>query len=224
YTWGWSLVHFLMNDPRYTAKFQRFFTSLPDSKGAEKISINFGNFYTIREEDVLAAFVRELGLKNADGVRRLEVEWHDYVEGKLHLVSRSGLEKAGFAAKAVDRKIRATRLLKEAIAQGSRNPLAYHSLAEIYAEDGKRSDAMETWKKALEIDPLNGAIYARMAFFLPDGEKAERQRLQALAAELGSDDFWTYLDLESGEKPPAEDPGKKPGGEGPGGKKPPDGG
>ena len=102
---------------------------------------------------------------------------------------------------------------------GSDNPLVYHELAEIYAVDGQLKDAGETWKQALELDPLNGLFYSRWAFYLRD--KAEAERMQALAFELGTDDFWVFLDL--GDKKP--EPGKKPeGGDKPGGQDPPGGG
>src|SRR5439155_8552115 len=36
YTWGWSLVHFLMNDPRYADKFQKFFLALSHGKNVRR--------------------------------------------------------------------------------------------------------------------------------------------------------------------------------------------
>jgi len=225
YTWGWSLVHFLMNDPRYAAKFHHFFLSLPDVKKVERVSVN-GTMWTISQADVMTVFARELGLKDADAVRKLDAEWHDYIEEKLKLVTASGKERAGFKANQDGRKIKATRLLKEAIAMGSRNPLAFHTLAEMKAEDGQLKDAAELWKQALAIDPLNGLFYSRWAFYSARLDKKEAERMQALALELGADDFWVFLEL--GEKKP--EPGKKPGGDEPGGgdkpggKDPPDGG
>lgn len=104
---------------------------------------------------------------------------------------------------------------------GSQNPLTFHTLAEMKAEDGQLKDAGELWKQALEIDPLNGLFYSRWAFYSARLDKKEAERMQALAFELGTDDFWVFLEL--GNKKP--EPGKKPGGEKPpGGGDPPDGG
>jgi tetratricopeptide (TPR) repeat protein len=211
YTWGWSLVHFLMNDPRYAAKFQKFFLNLPDAKKVERITVN-GSMWTISQADVMTVFARELGLKDADAVRRLDAEWHDYIDEKLKLVTATGKERAGFKAKQDNRKIKATRLLNEAIAMGSANPLVFHTLAEMKAEDGQLKDAGALWKKALELDPLNGLFYSRWAFYSARLDKKEADRMQALAYELGTDDFWVFLEL--GEKKP--EPEKKPGGEKPG--------
>jgi tetratricopeptide (TPR) repeat protein len=225
YTWGWSLVHFLMTDPRYTAKFQKFFLNLADAKKVERVAVN-GSMWTISQPDVMTVFARELGLKDADAVRKLDAEWHDYIDGKLKLVTASGKERAGFRAKQDGRKIKAGRLLKEALAMGSRNPLAYHSLAEMAAEDGRLNEAADMWKQALALDPLNGLFYSRWSFYEANRNKAEAERMQALAFELGTDDFWVFLEL--GDRKP--EPGKKPGGDEPGGGKkpggndPPDGG
>ena len=221
YTWGWALVHFLMNDPRYAAKFQRFFLSLSDAKKVLRVDVGGGK-ETMKQEDVLPVFMRELGLKDATGLRKLQVEWHDYIDAKLDFVSIAGIERAALKAKRDGRTIRATRLLKEAIAKKTKNPIVHHTLAEIYAEDGKLVDAEAEWKRASELDPLNGLFYSRLAFYIAPKRKADAIRLQGLAAELGEDDFWVYLDLE-GEKP---EPGKEqpPDGSGPKKPKPPGGG
>jgi tetratricopeptide (TPR) repeat protein len=224
YTWGWSLVHFLMNDARYAAKFQKFCLNLSSAKKITRISVN-GTMWTISQADVMSVFARELGLKDADAVRKLDAEWHDYIDRELKLVTATGMERAGFRAKRDKRKLRATRLLKEAIAMGSRNPLAFHELAEIQAADGNLNEAGETWKRALALDPLNGLFYSRWAFYLARRDKAEAERMQALAYELGTDDFWVFLELGGRKPEPGKEPGgKKPGGDEPGGGSPPDGG
>ena len=224
YTWGWSLVHFLMNDPRYAAKFQKFFLGLSDAKKITRIQIFQSSKWTISQSDVMNVFARELGLKDADAVRKLDAEWHNYIDENLKLVSAAGKARAGFRAKRDGRKIKATRLLKEAIGMGNENPLVFHELAEIYAVDGQLKEARETWKRALEIDPLNGLFYSRWAFY--ERDKKEAERMQALAFELGTDDFWVFLELgdkkpEPGKKPGGDDPG---GGQKPGGQDPPEGG
>jgi tetratricopeptide (TPR) repeat protein len=204
YTWGWSLVHFLMSDARYTPKFQRFFFALPDAKGVQRQRIANG-LYTIDQQDVWTVFTRELGLKDAAAVRKLEVEWHDYVDQKLKLVTRYGVEKAAFKAKETGRTLRATRLFNEAIDKGSQNALVFHNLAEIYAAGGKRDLAFDTWKKAIEIDPLEGVFYSRMAFYLDDTDKKEAGRLRKLAEEIGYDDPWTII-VPGDENPEPEKP------------------
>src|SRR5258708_36072551 len=94
YTWGWALVNFLMNDPRYAPKFQKFFFALPEAKGVQRENAAYG-MYTIKQEDVFTIFQRELGLKDANAVRKLDAEWHDDVQSKLQQVPCYGYEKAG---------------------------------------------------------------------------------------------------------------------------------
>jgi tetratricopeptide (TPR) repeat protein len=206
YTWGWALVHFLMNDPRYAPKFQRFFLALPDAKGVQRKPAANG-MYTLDQDDVLTIFMREMALKDASAVRKLQAEWDDYVDVKLKLVTCSGFEKAGFNAKEEKRTLRATRLFKTAIEMGSKNPLVFHELAEIYARDGKRDEAFATWKRAIEIDPLEGLFYSRMGFYMEDTDKAEAERLRKLAKEIGCDDPWVNA-IFVGENPEPEAPPK----------------
>ena len=208
YTWGWALVHFLMSDARYAPKFQKFFFALPEAKGVQRTDAAYG-MYSIAQEDVFKIFQRELGLKDANAVRKLDAEWHDYVQSKLKLVSRSGYEKAGLEAKREDRKLRATRLLSTAIQKGSKNPLVFRALADLQAEDGKTSEAIDTYKLALAADPLDAEVYARLAFQVRPKDEKEAARLRGLALELGADDPWVHLDLEEEESGSGE-PGKKP--------------
>jgi tetratricopeptide (TPR) repeat protein len=211
YTWGWALVHFLMSDPKYAQKFQHFFFALQEAKGVQRKTAANGG-YTLAQADVFTIFVREMGLKDALGVRKLQAEWDNYIDSKLKLVTRSGYEKAGFKAKEVGRTIRSTRLFKTAIEKGSLNPLVYHELAENYALDGKLDDAFAMWKKAIALDPLEGLFYSRMAFFIEDKDRAEADRLRKLAKEVGCDDPWVNYSLigdsPEPEKPPK--PGDKP--------------
>jgi hypothetical protein len=211
YTWGWALVHFLMSDPRYASKFQHFFMALPESKGVQREELTQG-LYTLKQSDVFTIFAREMGLKDAAAVRKLQAEWEDYIAGKLKLVTCSGYEKAGFKAKEVERPKRAARLFKTAIEKGSKNPLVFHNLAELYAADGHRDEAFAAWKQAIAIDPLEGSFYSRMAFFLEDSDKTEADRLRKLAKEIGYDDPWQYATPgeEKPDPPKPEKPGEKP--------------
>lgn len=211
YTWGWSLVHFLMNTPAYKDKFIKFFLSLADAKGVGHQPAGMGDMHTIKQEDVLPVFMRELGLKDATALRKLEVEWYGYIDERLKLVSTSGLEKAGFEAKQAGRKLRATRLFREALEKGSRNALVCKELSKLCVDAGKTEEAEELLHKALEIDPLNGEFYWMLAQRAHAGgaEHAEEYaRLLALSKEVGYDDPWADIDLDGDGKPDEPDPGK----------------
>ncbi|MBK7877229.1 MAG: hypothetical protein IPJ77_16050 [Planctomycetes bacterium] len=214
YTWGWTLVHFLMNTPAYKDKFVKFFLSLPNAKGVLKESGPAG-MTTIKQDDVLTVFMSELGIKDAPALRKLEKEWHDYIDEKLTLVTTTGLEKAAFKAKETGRKLRATRLFKEAIEKGSKNALVYSELAELYRTEGKTSEAIDAMKQALAIDPLSGKFYFDLADALERSDKAEAERLKALAKEIGYDDPWIDLDGDGEKEKPKPGEGEPPRPDGP---------
>ena len=62
YTWGWSLVHFLMNDKKRAKPFQKFFIGLATGKGIKRESMGMG-LSTVSGEEVWNAFRDYLGLK-----------------------------------------------------------------------------------------------------------------------------------------------------------------
>jgi hypothetical protein len=203
YTWGWSLVYFLMNDPRYQPKFQKFVFTLARGKGVQRESMGVGTLQTVKADEVWRVFREELGLKDAAAVKALESEWHKAIE-VLKPATLAGLEKAGMSA-ASERPLRATRLLKEAIEKGSRNPLVYSRYAELLLGKDRRLDAVEAYKKAVEIDPLDGQFYAKLGHAMMYGNKdapsnAEANRLIALGKDLGYDTPWIEIALGGDDK------------------------
>jgi hypothetical protein len=192
YTWGWSLVHFLMNDTRYAAKFQKFFLALSSGKGIVREPLDRDNLTTLKQADVWKIFMNEMGLKDGAAVRKMEVEWYDHID-KLGLVSANGLAKAAFTAAGSypqPRPIRARRLFKEAIEKGCVNPLAFEKYAELLDDAGEHEKAMSLIDKAIEIDPLEGMFYNRRGHRMLLKKNAEGDKWVALGEELGFDDDW----------------------------------
>jgi tetratricopeptide (TPR) repeat protein len=163
YTWGWSLIHFLMNDARYQAKFQKFIFTLAKSKSVKREAMGVQNLKTVEGDEVERVFLSELGIKDANGLKKLETEWHDYVKG-LKPATLRGVEESGISAAAHGRPLRALRILKEAIDKGSQNVFVYHRYAETLYAKGRSDEAIAMWKKAIELDPLNGEFYARIGY------------------------------------------------------------
>jgi tetratricopeptide (TPR) repeat protein len=191
YNWGWSLVHFLMSDPRYQKKFQKFVIDL--AKGKDIRRDTYGGLKIVRGEEIFRVFKKHLGLKSKEDLEWLEGEWHTYVKEKLKLVSPRGKEKAAAAAKAAipPRPIRAKRLFKEAIDEGSTNPLAFHKYAELLVDDKKYEEAFNMWQRAIELDPLNPQFYAKLGREKAKrGDKKEGARLMQLAIEIDPDYAW----------------------------------
>ncbi len=212
YTWGWSLVHYLMSDAKWRPKFESFFLTLSKGKGVRREEMNIDNLRTCTQDEVWRIFREELGLKDADAVRRLEIAWHEYVAGLIAKnTSVSGKAKAGYAALEGDprRPLRAKRFFQEAIAEGSRSPRVFLELAKLLIEDGKVGDGVALLDKAIALDPFNGSFYGRKGLTLyATGNKTEGERLRKLAKEIGGDDPWIIIDLDDD-----DDEAKKGGGE-----------
>jgi tetratricopeptide (TPR) repeat protein len=197
YTWGWSLIHFLMNQDKYQKKFQRFVTTLANGSDVKREPFGLNGLMDVKEGEVKRVFMKCLDLKNKEALLALEREWHGYVQQGLKAATARGLEKAGLnvAASYPPRPIKAKNLLEKAIDAGSTNPLAYDKLASLYAgEDEGFEKAIPLWRKAIELDPLTARFYSNLGHALTKkGQKDEGKRLIELAKELDPDDPW--LDL-----------------------------
>ena len=99
-------------------------------------------------------------------------------------ITASGLEKAAVKALRTNRDKRAERLFQEAIAAGTRNPNTYHQYAGLLLDKKKRDEAIEQWKRAIELDPLTGEYYYALGKAMKKGNRAESERLIALAREV----------------------------------------
>lgn len=198
YNWGWSLVHYLMNDPKRAQKFESFFLTLSKGKGVRREEIGFDNLKTCSPDEVWRVFRDEYALKDAESVRKFEIAWHEYVHELIAKnTSVSGKEKAGYAAleSSPPRPLRAKRFLQEAIDGGSTNARVFLELAQLHFADGKFNDGIALLDKAIALDPLNGSFYARKGRALKAKDKPESDRLVRLAKEVGDDDPWIEIDL-----------------------------
>ncbi len=199
YTWGWSLVHFLMNQEKYAKKFQRFVTMLVSGGDVQREPFGLKGLMDVKAGEVLRVFMKCLDLKNKEALQALEKEWHGYVRGKMQAVTPRGLEKAGMkvASSWPARPIKAKNLLQKAIDSGSTTAAAYDKLAGLYAsEDQDFEKAIPLWRKAVELDPLAAVYYANLGHALTKkGQKDEGKKLIGLAKELDPDDPWLDLDL-----------------------------
>jgi len=191
YSWGWSLVHFLMDHPTYEKRFKKFVIGLARSKEVKRT--HRGNLKQVAGEEILRFFKKTLGLTKIEDFLALEEEWHDYVTEKLKLITPRGKEKAASAAMSSypTRPIRAKRLYNEAIDEGSTNPLTFHKYAELLYDDSKYMEAVAIWDRAIELDPLNAQFYAKKGrALLKLGDKEESARLTKLAIDIDPEYAW----------------------------------
>lgn len=187
YTWGWSLVHYLMNDPRYKDKFPKFMVALAKGKDVKREGIVVDNLYTMKADEVMRVFMRELGLKDPAALRKLEDEWHEYVDTKLKVDSVDGKAKAGLYASRSGRPLRAMRLLGEAIDGGTKRTTAYLRRGQLLFAREKTDEGIALLRKAIELDPLDGEFYGVLGYMLQQNKDTagEGERLERLAKELG---------------------------------------
>lgn len=216
YTWGWTFVHFLMETPKYAKKFQAFYRSLSSSKDIRRVPFQ-GDMVTIEGPELLRAFKKALGV---DDLAALEKEWNAYIDTKLKVESVTGYEEAAFSASSSGRPLRAKRYFKLAVEKGSTNPAVYLKYGDIL-EGSDRAGAAELYRKGLQLDPVNPALWAALGRLTKgmdgDENKAAGKKMIALARELDPDSVDTWMLVEDAmekEGPAARPSGGSGGGDG----------
>jgi len=192
YTWGWTLVHFLMETPKYKKGFQKYVTGLAGSKGVKRVVGGAFNLEEVSPEESLRYFRECLKLSTDKAVEDLQKEWYDYIQNTLQVSSTAGLEKAATAAYRDGKPIQAKRLFGEAYAAGGMSANGLHRYARMVRPQDKAL-AEKLWKEAIEQDPLVGTYYFELARLKEGQDEEEAKRLKALAKELDPEvDVWSF--------------------------------
>ncbi|MCP3914477.1 MAG: hypothetical protein GY711_02845 [bacterium] len=191
YTWGWSLVHFLMHHPKHKKRFQKFYVDLARSKKVERYLTGGADpLWTCTQEEVLRVFKVSLRVEKR-GLKELEREWHVHVQDLLDNLTVRGLEKAAMQAYWADRPIRARRLFEEAIEAGSEQPLVHLRYGYLLYRDDAFGAAGKAVRQGLEHDPLDPYSYLLLGRILrAKGERDPARKSVQLALELDPDDAW----------------------------------
>ncbi len=191
YYWGWSFVHFMMSTPAYQKKFKTFFVDLARAKDVQRKATGQLDFVAVSTEECVRVFKDRMGLKDLTG---LQNEWYEYVK-KLDAPSVRGYEEAGKRAYHEGRiKFRATRLLTEAVAKGSRDPESLVCFADCMRRAGKNDDALSAIDRAIDVDPLDADLRAQRGFLMAAiGDKEGGAKMIALAKEMNPDGL--YVDI-----------------------------
>ncbi len=189
YNWGWTLAHFLMETPKYEKKFKKFVLGLAKDKDVSRFSLGLGSLRSVRGKEVWRLFRKHLKLKTDEDVDKLEAEWYAYIQEELQFDNVRGKEVAGMRDLNSGRPLRGSRLLSEAIEEGSKNPLVFVELAEHYEKKDRLEDSVELLRQAVELDPLEAKYTFRLGRALKEsGETDEGEKLMALAKEIGTND------------------------------------
>jgi hypothetical protein len=189
YTWGWSLVYFLMNEPQTAKRFEDFFLGLARDRAVQRQQVTLAGslrWAQVEGDEMLRYFRKKMGLKRDEDVLDLEARWHDQVEHELTVTSSRGLARAARMAERHGRKQRARRLYGEATEQPGADALTHHRFAELLADLDEHGEARVHWARATELDPLVGEYWIAWGRSLlrEDATKEEGKRLLRLAHEL----------------------------------------
>ncbi len=198
YTWGWSLVHYLMHHKDYSKKFQKFVVNLCEGKGVrgEMASIGSDNLRFVEPKEVWKLFKTDLGLKTQEDVLALEKAWHAYVKDELHTKSPEGKADAAHNAERGQFTLKAKRLYKEAIDEGDTRAITRHRYASLLDAEGKNQEAAEFWRAAIAADPMEALYRYRLGLKLRDElqKKEEGLAMLRLARDMNPsgifDDSW----------------------------------
>lgn len=77
-------------------------------------------------------------------------------------------------------ELKFAELMQEAIEQDPNNAILYYNLGVVNANQGKRSTAIDYYKKSIEIDPLYEASYLNIASSILDGESSIVEEMNSL--------------------------------------------
>lgn len=186
YAWGWSFVHFLMQNKKYAKGFKRFYMALAREKSIKKVDWSSG-MRTVDSDEQIKALKKYLKVKSLDA---LEKEWHTYIKG-LKQTSHRGYARAAQLFLSRGMPIKARRFFKTAIEKGNDSPLTFYGLGKALRNKSKNEEAVVAFKDAIKRDPLNGMFYvylARTKASIAGSRKDEEAlRLKKLALEIEPD-------------------------------------
>ena len=208
YYWGWSFVHFMLETKEYEKRFRDFFTALSRAKGVERKRGSY-NFKRVSGEESLRLFLQRMKLKESD-LPALEDQWRAYIDGQKSTGPR-GLGKAGISAFRSNRRLRAKRLLGEAIAAGSDDVVVHLRYAQLLRGDpGGLAQSEKLLRRASELAPLTARVWAELGYTIYLQKRVdEGKKYVALAREMDPDDPYLLIEIHDALVEHAEERAKK---------------
>ena len=185
YAWGWSFVHFLLENKRYAQKFKTFYVSLARDKAVKttKIAIGPTALRTVEPDEVIRVLLQHLGVKDLD---TLEKEWHESVKA-LQPTSARGYAEAARPLRGARHAHQGQAVLPDRDRQGrpaaGRLPRARRRAR---AEERTRAPPRRRSSSAIEGDPLNGPYYVALSRAIAQRTRqSERRRVGASPSPRG---------------------------------------
>lgn len=186
YAWGWSFVHWLLENKDTNKKFKEFYLGLARDKNLKREPIPPA-MKEVPADDVAAYLLKSLGAKSVD---ELQEGWYAYVK-TLKPSSGRGYYEAGRIAMMEDMPIKAQRYLKIALDMDFKGPQVYAELSRAQYRKHEYEDAAASMRTAIALDPLNAELYlglAKAVRFAEDEEAATKLNWLALEVAKATSD------------------------------------
>lgn len=205
YAHAWSFVHFLQNTAKYSKNFNKFFKDLYglDLKEAKAELLDAGDDdksglrRRYKADDILSTLLVRLGTKD---IAVLETEWLAYVAAVRIDAPRARFLRGYETALSGGDPKKALADLDAAIEGGYRDAQAYWARGYARLFSANQPAALEDFRRAVEIDPVDPVYRADLAWGLvawwgaesegmlgTEEERDEAQKQFGLAAELDPD-------------------------------------
>ena len=212
YAWGWTFVHWLLENKDTAQKFKDFYLALGRDKSIKREPVP-PLMKAVPADEQIRVLLKFLGAKD---LKQLEDGWRNYVKG-LQPSSGRGYFEAGHQALIANQPLRAQRLLRIALEKNFKSPMVYAALSRaLYLKD-QDEEAIATMKAALELDPLNAEFYLGLASAYrsrkvddPEVKRAQWLALEVARATNDPAEYAILIDL--GPEFTKPDPALAPGG------------
>lgn len=190
YTWGWSFVHFLMNDKTHKKNFKKFFIGLATDKKVFR-ERGMANLKFVDGKEVLRYFMETMKIEDMDALRELEMEWYDYINEELTFTGENALIWEAKTAKSLGEQKRARELYEKAFEKNFDGaPASAHFDYYRMLNDRSGSDAIKHLEAAVKKAPMTAIFRYTLGDVLRD-KKGKKQELGefhvAIAKELDPD-------------------------------------
>ena len=93
-------------------------------------------------------------------------------------------------------ELKFAELMQEAIEQDPNNAILYYNLGVVNANQGKRSVAIDYYRKSIEIDPLYEASYLNIASSILDGESSIVEEMNSLGTSSAENRKYEELQVK----------------------------
>lgn len=201
YGWGWTFLHFALENKKYKKKFMKYYVGLAKGSGIKRED---GYYYypTVKPSEDIEHFKKCFGIKSLD---KLNKEWHDYIDENLSVVSGAGyLYEAKTQFYSDTEKAHEAITMAEEKWEGKPSPVLYFYKGRILQKMDESEEAEKAFKKAIELDPINGRYYYYLGDTMEemDDEKVidDAVRFKSLSLELSPDDYSLRHKVEQDER------------------------